>query len=108
MIVEYIRYTIPAEGSEAFEQAYAQASASLDASPHCQGYELSRCVDEPVDEPASYILRIEWDSAEGHMRGFRSSPEFRAFFAAIGPFVSNIAEMHHYELTSVVSHADPA
>ena len=99
MIVEYIRYTIPAEQGEAFEGAYEQARASLDASAHCLGYELSRC----VDEPNAYTLRIEWDSAEGHLRGFRSSPEFRAFFAAVGPYVGNIAEMRHYELTGVVS-----
>jgi len=99
MIVEYIRYTIPAEKRAAFESAYSQASASLDASPHCLSYELSRA----VDEPEAYVLRIEWDSAEGHLQGFRSSPEFRAFFTAIGPYVGNIAEMRHYGLTNVVS-----
>jgi quinol monooxygenase YgiN len=99
MIVEYIRYTIPDDKRSTFEAAYEQASASLDASAHCLGYELSRC----VDEPGAYVLRIEWDSAEGHLRGFRGSPEFRAFFAAVGPYVGNIAEMRHYELTGVVS-----
>ena len=99
MIVEYIRYAIPAEQRATFESAYGQASASLDASSHCLGYELSRS----VDEPEAYVLRIEWDSAEGHLQGFRSSPEFRPFFAAIGPYVGNIAEMRHYELTDVVS-----
>ena len=99
MIVEYIRYTISADKRAEFEGAYAQASRSLDASAHCLGYELTRC----VDEPGAYILRIEWDSAEGHLRGFRGSPEFRAFFAAVGPYVGNIAEMRHYELTGVVS-----
>jgi hypothetical protein len=54
-----------------------------------------------VEAPASYILRIEWDSAEGHMQGFRRGPEFPAFFAAIRPYVGEIAEMRHYALTSV-------
>jgi len=44
-----------------------------------------------------YILRIEWDSEEGHLQGFRSSPEFKAFFAAVQPFVKDIDEMRHYE-----------
>ena len=99
MIVEYIRYTIPTDQCAAFEHAYEQACMSLDASGHCLGYELARC----IDEPGAYILRIEWDSAEGHLRGFRASPGFRAFFAAIGPYVGNIAEMRHYEPTGVVS-----
>jgi len=34
---------------------------------------------------------------EGHEQGFRSSPEFRDFFAAVKPFVGDIDEMRHYE-----------
>lgn len=97
MIVEYVRYTVDEARAEAFEAAYAQASASMDASPHCLGYELSRC----VETPESYVLRIEWDSAEGHMQGFRRGPEFGAFFAAIRPYVGDIAEMRHYAPTAV-------
>jgi quinol monooxygenase YgiN len=97
MIVEYIRYELGDGEGEAFEAAYTQAAPSLDASPHCLAYELTRC----VDAPGSYILRIEWDSAEGHMQGFRRGPEFPAFFAAIRPYVGQIAEMRHYALTSV-------
>jgi quinol monooxygenase YgiN len=97
MIVEYIRYTIALADVEKFEQDYALAGKSLDASSHCGSYELSRC----VEEPGSYILRIEWDSIEGHMQGFRSSPEFRNFFAAIKPYVAQIQEMRHYQLTGV-------
>jgi quinol monooxygenase YgiN len=99
MIVEYIRYKIPSKDAEAFEKDYATAAASLRSSPHCLNYELCRC----VEEASSYILRIEWDSVEGHMQGFRNSAEFRSFFAAIKPYVSQIEEMRHYELTSVNS-----
>ncbi|HEX8430079.1 MAG TPA: antibiotic biosynthesis monooxygenase family protein [Longimicrobium sp.] len=97
MIVEYIRYKIPEDTRDAFEGAYDRARTALAASSHCLAYELSRC----VEEPASYILRIEWDSVEGHMRGFRTSPEFRAFFAEVRPFVGQIEEMRHYEPTAV-------
>ncbi len=38
MIVEYIRYKIPRERQREFEEAYANASRSLDASEHCQMY----------------------------------------------------------------------
>ena len=55
MIVEYIRYDIPAQDAAAFEADYAKAWLSLDASPHCMGYELSRCLAEST----SYLLRIE-------------------------------------------------
>lgn len=97
MIVEYVRYAIPEERREAFERGYGEAQAALAASPHCLAYELSRC----AEDPSRYTLRIEWDSAEGHMRGFRGSPEFRVFLAAVRPFVGEIEEMRHYEPTAV-------
>ena len=97
MIVEYIRYTIAPDQQSAFEQGYERAQSALIASPHCLGYELAQC----IEEPSSYILRIEWDSVDGHLKGFRGSLEFQTFFAAIRPFVSNITEMRHYAVTAI-------
>jgi quinol monooxygenase YgiN len=97
MIVEYIRYEI-AE-AERFLQGYETARGALDASPHCLAYELSRCTEEPT----SFILRIEWDSLDGHLQGFRKSADFSAFFAAVRPFIDSIREMRHYETTSIAS-----
>jgi hypothetical protein len=34
-----------------------------------------------------------------HLSGFRKSPEFRRFFEAVGPFVNDIEEMRHYQVT---------
>ena len=97
MIVEYIRYAIAPEQQDAFEAAYAAAQSALRASPHCLRYEVTRCVEDPT----AYVVRIEWDSQEGHLQGFRSSPEFRTFFAAVRPFVGNIEEMRHYEAVGI-------
>jgi hypothetical protein len=36
---------------------------------------------------------------EGHLSGFRQSSEFRSFFEAVGPFVHDIEEMRHYQVT---------
>ena len=96
MIVEYIRYQIPEDDAGAFEDAYRNAAASLDASPHCERYEVSRC----TEEPAAYTVRIEWDSAEGHLQGFRASPEFGSFLAAVRPYIDRIEEMRHYDIRS--------
>jgi quinol monooxygenase YgiN len=96
MIVEYIRYEVA--DADALIRAYEEARASLDASPHCLSYELTRS----TDEPSCFVLRIEWDSADGHMKGFRTSKEFGPFLAAVKPFIPEIKEMRHYELTSVV------
>ena len=98
MIVEYIRYQIPTERDEAFRSAYTRAAASLRASVHCLGYELSRC----EEDRSSYILRIHWTSTSDHLQGFRRSPEFGPFLAEVRPFIEQIQEMRHYEPTELV------
>jgi heme-degrading monooxygenase HmoA len=105
MIVEYIRYKLSKHTTDSLEgtlgdleAAYRAASSSLDASPHCLGYELTQC----VEEQDRYILRIEWDSVEGHLTGFRRAPEFASFLEAIKRYIGQIEEMQHYRLTSVV------
>jgi len=95
--IEYIRYRISNEKQKEFELAYEKAQEALRRSSHCLNYELSHC----VENPEHYILRIEWDSLEGHTRGFRSSPEFQLFFSAVQPFFNKIEEMRHYELTRI-------
>jgi quinol monooxygenase YgiN len=97
MVIEYIRYEVT--DADALVLAYQEASNALDASPHCLSYELSRC----TEEPSWFLLRIEWDSTEGHLQGFRKSPEFARFLQAVRPFLSQIREMRHYERTVVVS-----
>ncbi len=98
MTIEYIRYRIDDDSHEAFEAAYAAAATPLAASPHCRSFELARC----LEEPDRYILRIEWDSVEGHLQGFRAGGEFATFFSHIKPYVGSIEEMQHYDETAVV------
>jgi quinol monooxygenase YgiN len=94
MVVEYIRYRVPSADSSRFAEAYREAGRVLDQDPHCLRYEVTR----GVEEPEHFVVRIEWDSIEGHERGFRSSPAFQEFFAAVKPFFSEIEEMKHYEV----------
>src|SRR5262249_12216803 len=97
MIVEYIRYKIGADRADAFVTAYQAAGVSLRASPECLAFELARC----AEDPECFILRIEWQSIDAHLKGFRTGPAFKAFFAAIQPYVKDIEEMRHYQVTPV-------
>ena len=94
MVVEYIRYNVPAGLAAEFENAYRQASEVLTSDSHCLSYEVA----QGVEEPEHFVVRIEWDSLEGHEQGFRSSPRFGEFFSAVKPFFSEIEEMKHYEV----------
>jgi quinol monooxygenase YgiN len=93
MVIEYIRYRIDAGRADEFERAYSAAASSLAASSHCLSYEVSR----GVEDPESYVVRLEWDSVDGHEQGFRKSPEFQQFFSAVKPYFDDIAEMRHYD-----------
>ena len=98
MTVEYIRIDVhDKERREDLLQAYRKASKVLDAAPECLAYEMSVC----EEDEQSAVLRIEWESTEAHLQGFRQSAGFRDFFTAIGDFVKEIAEMRHYALTDI-------
>jgi quinol monooxygenase YgiN len=92
MVIEYIRYSIPAERTQAFVDAYGRSADALLASPHLLSYELARCEEEPT----SFIVRLTWTSTDDHLQKFRGSPEFRRFFAEIREHVNEIEEMRHY------------
>lgn len=104
MIVEYIRYAVSSEQAEELVAAYRTAQECLARSPHSLGYDVARC----TEDPGSVIVRMHWDSAEGHLSDFRSSPEFREFLPLVRPFVSAIAEMRHYELVGGPGLAEPS
>ena len=52
--------------------------------------------------PNLCTLRIEWQSAEAHMNGFRRGPNFPPFLTLIRPYIEEIVEMKHYERTDLV------
>lgn len=97
MILEYTRYKIDETRRDGFVADYQKAIESLKASKHCLSYELTQC----KEDFGLFILRLEWDSEEGHLQGFRKSAEFRSFFAHVGPYVKDIEEMRHYEVILV-------
>jgi hemoglobin len=96
-IIEYVRYRVAADRADALIEAYRRALPFLQSSPHCLGIELRH----RSDEPGAFILRLRWDSADGHMKGFRGSEHFRGFLAEIRPFIDAIEEMAHYDVVDI-------
>ena len=94
MIVEYVRYELPPEIRQAFESSYLRVGPFLANSPHCLRWELSKS----VEEPASYVVRIEWDSQEGHELGFRASNDFAAFITELRRYADYRRQMAHFSV----------
>ena len=93
MVVEHIRYQVADDRCQACSEAYARAAEVLDADGHCLSYDVA----QGVEEPANWVVRVEWHSVEGHEQGFRKAPH-RESFAAVRPFVDDIREMQHYDV----------
>ena len=93
LVVEYLRYRIASDGTDQFIKDYRAASRELMASPYALSFEMCQC----VDEPEQFILRIEWTSADDHLKRFRGSDTFKAFFAHVRTHVGGIEEMRHYK-----------
>lgn len=94
MTIEYIRYKLQPEQFAAFEEAYIKAKEVLQQSANFVGYEITK----GVEEPNNYIVRIHWDSVDGHLNGFRKGPDFPPFYQLVKAYFANIEEMKHYEV----------
>ena len=102
--IEILRYRIAPGEEAAFEAAYGEAQRYLAASPVCRAYELLRC----EEEPARYLLRIEWTSTADHLQGFRRSADFPAFLALVRRYIPALEEMQHYQRTAVAGQGGAA
>jgi heme-degrading monooxygenase HmoA len=95
MAVEYLRYRVPAEGQRDFLDGWRRALAFVGRSPHCLGYELS----QSVEDPQAYVVRIDWDSVEGHEQGFKKSPDHVQAFDCVKAFsLMMCSEVHHHRI----------
>jgi hypothetical protein len=74
MIVEYIRYKIDPSRTGEFDDAYRSAGALLDASPHCQRWEATRCVNEPRSRSSASSGTPRKDISRASGRAPTSSP----------------------------------
>lgn len=90
MVLEVAVFTVKDGHAELFEQAYAEAREIIATSPGCRSARLTR----GVEDPARFVLFVEWDSLEAHTEGFRGSERFTRWRALIGPHFSS-ADVQH-------------
>jgi len=82
MITEIAHLTIDPANAEVFEQAVAQAATVLRAAKGAH----SMALEKVIENPAHYRLRVEWETVDDHMIGFRQSEGFAQWRALAGPF----------------------
>lgn len=92
MITEHtLLDVIPGRETE-FVEAMERAKALIAASP---GF-LSLRVERGVERPSCFLLRVEWERLEDHTEGFRGSPAYEQWRAALHHFYEPFPVVEHF------------
>jgi quinol monooxygenase YgiN len=81
-------------GAAALRAALQTAQAVIERAPGCRG----SVFHQGIEEPESFLLRVEWESLDAHMQRFRQGPllaEWRAHFSHL---LDAPPKVTHYEV----------
>ena len=92
MILEHAILNIRKGQSREFEAAREKARPLIEATQGFQRMEIRPCV-ETSDR---YLLLVWWSSVEAHTVGFRQSPRFEEWRAALHHFYEPFPTVQHY------------
>ena len=83
---------IPGREDE-FVAAMEAAKAHIAASPGFVSLRVERC----LERPNCFLLLVEWDRLEDHTEGFRGSPAYEEWRAALHHFYDPFPLVEHFE-----------
>ncbi len=93
MITEHALLEVIAGQEGAFLEAMEEAKTLIAASP---GF-VSLRVERGVERPGCFLLLVEWERLEDHTEGFRGSPAYREWRAALHHFYDPFPVVEHFE-----------
>jgi heme-degrading monooxygenase HmoA len=92
MVLEVALIDVRPGQEDAFAAAYRQARAEVATTPGCRSMRMTR----GVESPSRFVLLVEWDSLDAHLRGFRGTDRFVRWRQAIGPHLAAPPAVEHY------------
>lgn len=92
MIVEHAVLNIRKDQSRDFETALKLARSLIEATEGFHRMEVRPCI-ETKDR---YLLLVWWSSVEAHTQGFRGSPRYEEWRAALHHFFEPFPTVQHY------------
>jgi heme-degrading monooxygenase HmoA len=92
MVWEVAIFDIVAGQEDAFAAAYAQGHHLLATTPGCRSVRMTR----GIETPQRFVLMVQWDSVEAHVRNFRETERFPAWRALIGPHFATPPVVEHF------------
>ncbi|HEY6472630.1 MAG TPA: antibiotic biosynthesis monooxygenase [Acidimicrobiales bacterium] len=76
-----------------FVAAMERAKSLIAASPGFAGLRVERC----IERPSCFLLLVEWERLEDHTEGFRGSPAYEEWRAALHHFYDPFPVVEHFE-----------
>lgn len=92
MILEHALLSIRPGEEVAFEAAFAEARAIIEAMPGFRSLSLSR----GIERPGTYLLLVEWERLEDHTEGFRGSAAYERWRALLHHFYDPFPSVEHF------------
>ena len=92
MILEVALIDIGPGQEEAFIAAYAQARSIVAGTPGCRTVRMTR----GIESPSRFVLLVEWDSVEAHVKNFRETERFGTWRGLIGPYFAAPPVVEHF------------
>ena len=97
MILELADIRIQPGQNAAFEEAIERGLKTV--IHHAKGFQ-GYTVNRGIESTERYVLQIFWDTLEDHTVGFRESPAFAQWRAAVGPYFAGPPMVEHFELVT--------
>src|SRR5262245_35426825 len=96
MVTEIAIFQAAPGKEDAFAQGILQGIEVVKRDPACRFVAAHRC----IEDPARFMLVVEWTSLEAHTEGFRKSPLFAEYRSHINGLFLDSPIVHHYEALS--------
>ena len=96
MITEHaVLPVIPGRETE-FMETMDRARAIIASAPGFISLRVGRC----IEQPANFLLLVEWETLEAHTEGFRNSAEYQEWRALLHHFYDPFPVVEHFEIVA--------
>ena len=92
MVLEVATIDVKPGSEAAFATAYQSVSDEVRTTPGCQWMRMTK----GIESPSRFVLVVEWDSVEAHVKNFRSTDRFARWRAAITPYFAAPPLVEHF------------
>ena len=96
MITEHaVLPVIPGQEAE-FMETMDRARAIIASAPGFISLRVGRC----IEQPANFLLLVEWETLEAHTQGFRDSEAYQEWGALLHHFYDPFPVVEHFEIVA--------